>query len=108
MSHITHEIRHGLTFDQAKSLARTALDDYLARYASRGLSARWSSDTRVELQVAVRGVHLEATVDVLTDSLRVDAKVPLVLRAFKGAAIAAIEREAKKWIDKAKAESAGA
>jgi putative polyhydroxyalkanoate system protein len=104
MSHITHEIRHGLTLDQAKNVAHTALADYLARYASRGLSASWSSDTRAELQVAVRGVHIEATVDVQPDTLRVDAKVPLVLRAFKGAAITAIEREAKKWIDKAKAE----
>ena len=108
MSHITHEIRHGLTLDQAKTLARTALDDYLARYGSRGLSARWSSETRAELQVAVRGVHLEATVDVEADTVRVDAKVPLVLRAFKGVAVTAIEHEAKKWIDKAKAETPGA
>ena len=108
MSHITHEIRHGLTLEQAKKLAHSALDDYLARYGDRGLSARWSSDTRAELQVAVRGVHLEATVDVEADTLKVDAKVPLVLRAFKGAAITAIEREVGKWIDKAKAEAPGA
>lgn len=108
MSHITHEIRHGLTLEKATRLAHTALDDYLARYASRGLTARWSTETRVELQVAVRGVHLEAVVDVQPDVLRVDAKVPLVLRAFKGAAVAAIEREAQKWIVKAKTQPPGA
>lgn len=105
MSHISHDIRHGLTLDQAKRLAHTALDEYVARYASRGLTARWASDTRAELQVAVKGVHLEAAVDVLSDVLHVDAKVPLVLRAFKGTAITYIEREAQKWIERARSEA---
>lgn len=104
MSHITHEIRHGLTLDQAKRVAHAALDDYMARYESRGLTATWASDTRAQVHVAVKGVHVEATVDVQPDALRVDAQVPLVLRAFKGAAIAAIERETQKWIDKVKSE----
>jgi len=104
MSHITHDIRHGLTLDQAKRMAHVALDEYLARYASRGLTARWASDTRVELEVAVKGVRLAAAVDVLADVLRVDAKVPFVLRAFKGTAITYIEREAQKWIERARTE----
>ena len=105
MSHITHDIRHGLSLEQAKRVAHSALDDYLARYGSRGFTARWSSETRAELEVAVKGVHLAAIVDVLPEVLRVDAKVPLVLRAFKGTAIATVEREVQKWLHRAKSEA---
>jgi len=105
MSHITHDIRHGLSLDQAKRVAHAALDDYLARYSSRGLRAAWSSETRAEVEVAVKGVRLAAVVDVLPDVLRVDANVPFVLRAFKGTAIATVEREVQKWIDREKTQA---
>lgn len=105
MSHLTHEIRHGLTIEQATRAAHLALDEYLARYASRGLTGTWSGDTRAEIAFATKGVHVTATVDVLPDVLRVQADVPFVLRMFKGQAIAAVEREANKWIDKVKADA---
>lgn len=104
MSQITHEIRHGLAPADAKRVAQRAMDEYVSRYGERGMSARWLSDTRAEIKLAVRGVHLEATVDVLPDVLRVETSVPLLLRPFKGVAIAAVEREAQKWIAEAKAE----
>jgi hypothetical protein len=106
MSQISHEIRHGLPQADAKRAAQRAMDEYLSRYADRGMTAHWSSETRAEIKLAVRGVHVEATVDVLPEVLRVEASVPLLLRPFKGAAIAAVEREAQKWIAEVKAEAA--
>ena len=106
MSHITHEIRHGLAQADAKRVAERAMEQYLARFAERGMTAHWSSDTRAEIKLAVRGVHVEASVDVLPEVLRVEASVPLLLRPFKGAAIAAVEREAQKWIAEAKTQAA--
>ena len=104
MSHMTHEIRHGLTIEQATRAAHLALDEYLTRYAARGLTGSWSGDTRAQIAFAAKGVHVSAVVDVLPDVLRVQADVPFVLRVFKAQALSAVEREAHKWIDKVKAE----
>jgi len=102
---MTHEIRHGLTVEQASRAAHLALDEYLARYASRGLTGSWSGDTRAEIAFAAKGMHVTATVEILADVLRVEANVPFVLRVFKTQAISAVEREAHKWIDQVKAEA---
>lgn len=106
MSKITHEIRHGVDQADAKRVAQRAMDEYVARFGERGMTAHWSSETRAEIKLAIRGVHVEASVDVLPDVLRVEASVPLLLRPFKSAAIAAVEREAQKWIAEARAQAA--
>jgi len=106
MSHVTHEIRHGLTLEQAKRAAQLALDEYLSRYSARGLSGQWSTDTRAEVTFVAKGVQVSAVVDVLPDVLRVEAKVPFLLRAFKSQAVTVVEREVHKWLDKVKAEPA--
>jgi hypothetical protein len=102
MAHITHEIRHGLSLDQAKRAADLALTEYQQRFAARGLSARWISDTRAEIEYSAKGAKVEATVDVLPTVLRIDAKVPLLLRPFKSAAISAVEREVQRFIEQAR------
>jgi len=101
---MAHEIMHGLTLEQATRTAHQALEEYLERYASRGLSGRWTSNTRAELDYASAGMRVKAVVDVLSDVLRVEADVPFLLRAFKSQAVAALEREAGKWIERAKTE----
>lgn len=104
MSQMTHDITHGLTLEQATRAAHAALDEYLERFAQRGLTGQWVSDTRAELAFAQAGMNVKATVDVLPDKLRVEADIPLLLRPFKAQALAAVDREAQKWIDKIKAE----
>lgn len=98
MAQITHEIRHGLSIDQAKQAAKLALADYQRRYADKGLDARWISDVRAEIEFSAKGAKVQAVVDVLPDVLKVDAKVPFVLRPFKSVAVNAVEQEAQKWI----------
>lgn len=98
MAHITHEIRHGLTLDQAKRAAQLALDEYTQRYASKGLRARWTSDARAEVEFSAKGATVQAVVDVLPDVLRVDAKVPFVFVPFKAMAVKAVDNEAARWI----------
>ena len=99
MAHITHEITHGLGPDQAKHAADMALTEYVQRFGSRGLVARWISDTRAEIELSAKGAKVEATVDVLPSVLRIDAKVPLLLRPFKAAAVSAVEREVRRFIE---------
>lgn len=98
MAHIKHEIRHGLTLDQAKRAAQLALDEYSQRYASKGLRARWTSDARAEVEFSAKGATVQAVVDVLPDVLRVDAKVPFVFVPFKAMAMKAVDTEAARWI----------
>src|SRR5262245_36061535 len=103
MAHITHEIQHGLGLEQAKRAADLALREYQQRFGAKGLAARWISDTRAEVEYSAKGAKVEATVDVLPSVLRIDAKVPLLLRPFKSAAVHAIEREARRFIEQVKA-----
>ncbi|HKP62036.1 MAG TPA: polyhydroxyalkanoic acid system family protein [Polyangiales bacterium] len=102
MAHITHEIAHSLGLEQAKRVADLALTDYQQRFAAKGLSARWISDTRAEIEFSAKGARVEATVDVLPSVLRIDAKVPLLLRPFKSAAVSAVEREVQRFIEQAR------
>jgi hypothetical protein len=98
MAHITHEIRHGLTLDQAKQAAQLALAEYTQRFANKGLKARWTSDARAEVEFSAKGANVQAVVDVLPDVLKVDAKVPFVFVPFKSMAVKAVETEAQRWI----------
>jgi hypothetical protein len=99
MAQITHEVTHGLNLEQAKEVAKLALDHYVKRYGDRGLVARWANETRADVSVSVKGADLHATVDVLPSVLRIEAKVPLLLRAFKSVAVAKIDSEVKRWIE---------
>lgn len=103
MARITHEIQHGLGLEQAKRAADLALREYQQRFGAKGLSARWISDTRAEVEYSAKGAKVEATVDVSSSVLRIDVRVPLLLRPFKSAAVAAVEREARRFIEQVKA-----
>lgn len=99
MAQITHEVTHGLSLEQAKQAARLALEDYVKRYAERGLAAHWVSDSQADVKMSVKGAEVHATVDVLPSVLRIEAKVPLLLRAFKSVAVAKIDSEARRWFE---------
>jgi hypothetical protein len=98
MAHVKHDIRHGLSVEKAKQAATLALQEYQQRYADKGLNARWTSDTRAEVEFTAKGTKVQAVVDVLPDVLRVDAQIPFVFVPFKSMAIKAVETEAQKWI----------
>jgi hypothetical protein len=98
MAHVKHDIHHGLSVDQAKQAAQLALQEYSKRFANKGLQARWTSDTRAEVEFTAKGTRVQAIVEVLPDVLRVDAQVPFVFVPFKGMAVKAVETEAQKWI----------
>lgn len=105
MAKITHEVTHGLNLEQAKEVANLALDHYVKRYGERGLVASWASDTRADVSVSVKGADVHATVDVLPSVLRIEATVPLLLRAFKSIAVAKIDSEVKRWIEQVRSSA---
>lgn len=100
---VKHDIRHDLELNLAKLAARKAVEAYGERFADYDFHSRWIDETKVELSFAVAGKRLDGNILVRTDALALSLDVPFVFRVFKNKAIDIIEREAKKWIAKAKA-----
>jgi hypothetical protein len=100
---VKHDIRHDLEMDLAKLVARKAVDAYGEKFAGYDFRSRWIDDTHVELSFAVAGKRLDGSILVRSDALALNLDVPFIFRLFQNKAIDIIEREANKWIAKAKA-----
>jgi hypothetical protein len=100
---VKHDIRHDLELSLAQLAARKAVEAYAERFADYDFRSRWVDDNMVELSFAVAGKRLDGNIRVRSDALALSLDVPFVFRVFKNKAIDIIEREARKWIDKAKA-----
>lgn len=100
---MTHDIPHDLDFDLAKLAAEKAAVAYGERFAEYAYQARWVSKSRVELGFTVMGKRLQGALTVKPNKLELELDVPFVFRPFRGKAIQIIEKEARMWLDKAKA-----
>ena len=94
----SHDLDHGL----AKRAVAIALDSYAEKFAQYDPQVSWRTDAHARIGFRVKGVSLDGSVDVAARQIHIDLKVPFVLRVFKGKAIEVIEREIKKWLEKAK------
>lgn len=99
----THDIPHELDIDLAKLAAQKAEVAYAERFAEYDFKSNWVSDYRVELSFAVMGKRLDGALNVKENKLALELDVPFMFRPFQNKAIDLIEREAKKWLAKAKA-----
>ena len=98
-----HEIHHGLEPDLAKKAIDKAMEAYSARFADYNPRFSWVSDTKGELGFKAKGVSVDGQIEVVGDKILVDLQVPFLLRVFKGKAMDVIDREVKKWVEKARA-----
>jgi hypothetical protein len=98
-----HAIKHGLSHDQAKAAAKTAVDTYSQKLAKYSPKIAWQGDSKVSVAFTAKGMNIEGTFSVEPDRFVISADVPFLLRPFKSMAIPVVEAEAKKWIEKAKA-----
>jgi hypothetical protein len=94
-------IPHSLEIDQAKLVAKKAVEAYQERFAKYNFAPRWVDDTRVEFGFAVKGKRLEGAMHVRERSLDFELEVPFLFRAFSGKATSIIEEEVRKWIGRA-------
>lgn len=97
-----HEIHHGLEPDLAKKAIDEAMKAYSARFADYNPSFRWVSDTKGQLGFKAKGVSVDGEIEIAGSKILVDLDVPFLLRIFKGKAIDVIDREVKKWVEKAR------
>ena len=97
-----HVIRHNLDIDEARTVARKALESYADRLSEYSPRVGWPRDNRAEVSFSVKGVNLSGTVDVSPSTYELDLEVPFLLRVFKKKAIAVIDREINVWLTKAR------
>lgn len=97
-----HEIHHGLEPDQAKKAIDKAMEAYSERFAEYNPRFNWVSDQKGELGFKAKGVSVDGTIEVAGPKILVDLQVPFLLRVFKGKAMDVIDREVKKWVEKAR------
>lgn len=96
-----HSVPHDLGKETAKRAATAAFDSYKERFGKYEPNATWAGD-RADISFKAKGMSLKGTLEVRDKSIDMDLDVPFFLRPFKDMALAAVEREIGKWVDKAK------
>lgn len=99
-----HTIEHDLTDGEAKVATERAIAQYRQRYAEYEPFLVWRDEKRAELGFSVKGVKLKGSMELRPGAVDVDLDVPLLLRPFKGVAIAAIDKEVRHFIGEAHKE----
>ncbi|WP_437778393.1 polyhydroxyalkanoic acid system family protein [Sorangium sp. So ce1097] len=99
-----HTIEHDLTDSEAKVATERAIAQYRQRYAEYDPFLVWRDEKRAELGFSVKGVKLKGSMELRPGAVDVDLDVPLLLRPFKGVAIAAIDKEVRHFIGEAHKE----
>ncbi|WP_437796208.1 polyhydroxyalkanoic acid system family protein [Sorangium sp. So ce693] len=101
-----HTIEHDLSDSEAKLATERAIAQYRERYAEYDPFLVWRDARRAELGFSVKGVKLKGSMELRPGAVDVDLDVPLLMRPFKGVAIAAIDKEVRHFIEEAHRERA--
>jgi hypothetical protein len=99
---IKHEIHHGLELPLARKAIDKAMEAYAQRFAEYNPTFSWRDDTHANLAFKAKGVSVAGEIEIDGPKIFVDLEVPFILRIFKGKAIEVIDREVKKWVEKAR------
>ncbi len=97
-----HEIHHGLSPELAHKAVDKAMEAYSARFADYNPEFSWTDESHGTLGFRAKGVSVTGDVEIAGPNILVELEVPFLLRVFKGKAMDVIDREVKKWIEKAR------
>lgn len=100
-----HEIEHDLAPGVARQAIDSAMRSYLDRFRKYDPHFEWAGERDGEFGFKAKGLKVKGEFELQDDSLLIDVQVPLVLRAFKGKAIEVIDREVRRWIERAQADA---
>ncbi len=98
-----HSVNHTLSPELAKKALDKAFEAYSQRFERFDPSFGWRNDSEADLSFSVKGKSLNGTIAVKPSAIDIDLEVPLIFRMFQKQAIGVIEKEIRKWIDKAEA-----
>ncbi|MGF1469867.1 MAG: polyhydroxyalkanoic acid system family protein [Sandaracinaceae bacterium] len=99
---IKHEIRHGLEPELARHAINHAMDGYRERFADFQPTFEWMNPDVGSFSFTALAVTTRGSLEIEGPLIYVDVEVPFLLRPFKGKAIDVIDREVRRWVDKAK------
>ena len=95
------EVAHDLDMEDARRMARKAVDEYVSRYAHYRAAVQWRDADHATLSLHARGVSLQGTLSLRPSSLVLEVEVPLLLRPFVSKAKQIIEQHVQQWVDRA-------
>lgn len=101
-----HTIEHDLTDQEAKLATERAIAQYREQYAEYQPFLEWRDERRADLGFTVKGMKLKGSMELRPGAVEVDLDVPLLLRPFRGVALAAIDKEVRRFIEQAHRERA--
>ncbi|MBZ0121096.1 MAG: polyhydroxyalkanoic acid system family protein [Sandaracinaceae bacterium] len=99
---IKHEIHHGLSLELARKAIDKAMEAYGARFVDYDPRFDWKTEVLGQFSFRARGVGVEGEIEIIGPEIYVDVEVPFILRIFRGKAIDVIDREVRKWVEKAR------
>lgn len=96
-----HQIEHGLAPSDARTVIDKAMEAYRARFADYHPEFAWKTEDKGRFSFRAKGVSVAGDIEINGSSIFVDVEVPFLLRIFRGKAIQVIDREVRRWIDRA-------
>jgi hypothetical protein len=97
-----HKIPHGLDKELARKATHKAIETYKARFQQYNPEAKWTTEDRCNVSFSAKGIKLDGVLEIAENDVVLDLEVPLLLRPFRGKAVAIIEEEIQEWVKKAK------
>ncbi|MBI5609532.1 MAG: polyhydroxyalkanoic acid system family protein [Deltaproteobacteria bacterium] len=102
-----HTWNHNLGLELACRTAEAACAEYMKRFARFHPQLTWHDRSHAEVVFQARGLKMVGRFEVLADGLVLDLDVPLLLRPLQHRGIAVIDREFRRWIERAAAGDLG-
>ncbi|MEZ4295360.1 MAG: polyhydroxyalkanoic acid system family protein [Polyangiaceae bacterium] len=96
-----HVIQHRLDVPTAKKVTDRAFAEYSQRYSQYEPTFAWANDRRADVGFSAKGIKLKGAMHVAEKEITLELDVPFLLRPFQKIAVDIIDREVKRWIDKA-------
>ena len=97
-----HQVPHDLDAATARRVVDHAFEAYKVRFPDYRPSIRWPTPAKALISFSARGLSMEGSIELAERAVSIELDVPLLLRPLRGKAIDTIEREIRKWIEKAK------
>jgi hypothetical protein len=97
-----HRVKHDLGRALARRATEAALKEYSEMFAEYEPRTTWHADDSARVAFTVKGMSLKGAIGVHEHHISIDLDVPFLLKPFRAKALDVIEREIRKWVDKAR------
>jgi len=97
-----HSVPHDLDLETARLATDAALNEYCNKYAEYNPEFCWLDDKSAEIAFSVKGVAIKGNFALKPTEILMDLKVPFAFKLFKKKALAVVEGEIEKWVQRAR------